>query len=194
MSSLGDEVYSVKMTKNKLEEKYKNCINFVSREGKSNIILLNRAAEVLSEKWYKERQNRIGDETIRIVRTAGVLLKEAIKNYENDSTTYPTCDDIKSPMNHVPNLLKLFLNELFTSEIKQAVISHAIVAATRPRTIMPLQFGLAISTDNQIGSKWLNILLSRLGLSVSYDEVTILKLFQKGPLTSLHSKTFTSLQ
>ena len=50
-------------------------------------------------------------------------------------------------------------------------LSQAIVSATRPRAIMPLQFGLAVCTDNKIGSKWLNVLLSRLGLAVSYDEV-----------------------
>ena len=174
MATLGDEVYSVKMTQNKLSEKYKGCINFVSRQGKSNIILLDRAAEVLSEKWYSDRQKRIGDETARIVQTAAVLLKENIKNHKIDSTTYPSCDDIRSPTNHTPNLLTLLLNGLFTSSIKEATISQAIVAATRPKTIMPLQFGLAISTDNQIGSKWLNILLSKLGFAVSYDEVMIL--------------------
>ena len=108
MSTLGDEVYSIKMTQNKLAEKYKGCIAFVSREGKSNIILMNRAARVLTEKWYLERKSEIQDETARIIRTAAVLLKEAIKNHESDATTYPTSEDIRSPVNQTPDLLALF--------------------------------------------------------------------------------------
>lgn len=115
MSSLGDEVYSIKMTQTKLAEKYKGCINFVSREGKSNIILMDRAARVLTEQWYLERKSKIQDEAARIVGTAAVLLKEAIKNHESDATTYPTSEDIKSPANQTPDLLELFLKELFTS-------------------------------------------------------------------------------
>ena len=163
------------MTQNKLAEKYKGCIAFVSREGKSNITLMNRAARVLTEKWYLERRSKIQDDTARIIRTAAVLLKEAIKNHESDATTYPTSEDIRSPVNQTPDLLALFLKEMFTSQIKISTISQAIFAATRPRSIMPLQFGLAISTDNQIGSKWLNTLLSKLGFAVSYDEVMIFK-------------------
>ena len=99
ISTLGEEIYSVKMTQTKLKEKYKNFLKFVSREGKSNIVLLDRAAELLSEKWYTERQNRIDDKTARVVQRAAVLLKETMKNHEIDSATYPTCDDIRSPMN-----------------------------------------------------------------------------------------------
>ena len=36
---------------------------------------------------------------------------------------------------------------------------------------MPLLFGLAISTNNLIDSKWLNNILSKMGFAVSYDEV-----------------------
>ena len=62
--------------------------------------------------------------------------------------------------------------------MKQVSISQAIVAAARPRTRMPLIFGLAISTDNLIGSKWLNNILSKMGFAVSYDEVMRHKLFR----------------
>jgi len=50
-------------------------------------------------------------------------------------------------------------------------ISEAIFSATRTRSAMPLQLGLAVAVDNQLASKWLNSLLSRLGFAVSYDEV-----------------------
>ena len=173
MATLGDNIYTVKMTQIKLKEKYKNSIQLVSREGKSNIILLNRAADILGDKWYSDRKQDASDESARIIETAAVLLKEAIKNHDINSTTYPSSDDIKAPENQIPSLLKLFMEGLFSSPLKVMTLSQAIVSATRPRTIMPLQFGLAVCTDNQIGSKWLNVLLSRLGLAVSYDEVRI---------------------
>jgi len=171
MGTLGDDIYTVKMTQLKLKERYQCSIQLVSREGKSNIILLDRTADILGDKWYSDRKNDTSDESARLIETAAVLIKEAIKNHYFDSTTYPTSNDIKTPENQVPDLLTLFMKGLLSSHIKVMTLSQAIVSATRPRTIMPLQFGLAVCTDNQIGSKWLNILLSRLGLAVSYDEV-----------------------
>ena len=65
----------------------------------------------------------------------------------------------------------MFVGELIKHPVKQASISQAIVAGAQPKSIMPLQFGLAVAVDNRLASKWLNILLSRLGFAVSYDEV-----------------------
>lgn len=176
MGTLGDDIYTVKMTQLKLKEKYQCSIQLVSREGKSNIILLDRAADILGDKWYSDRKNDTSDESARVIETAAVLIKEAIKNHYLDSTTYPTSNDIKTPENQVPDLLTLFMKGLLSSHIKVVTLSQAIVSATRPRTIMPLQFGLAVCTDNQIGSKWLNILLSRL-LSVMTRFVNITYFF-----------------
>ena len=71
----------------------------------------------------------------------------------------------------MPKLLKIFSSELITSSLRQMTISEAIFSATRTRSVMPLQLGLAVAVDNQLASKWLNSLLSRLGFAVSYDEV-----------------------
>lgn len=64
------------------------------------------------------------------------------------------------------------MESLIKSPLKCKALSQAVVAATRPRTIMPLQFSLAVSVDNRVGSKWLNTVLSKMGFAVSYDEVT----------------------
>ena len=48
--------------------------------------------------------------------------------------------------------------------LKQMSVSQAISAAARTRSLMPLQFGLAVATDNRLASKWLNTILSRLGI------------------------------
>ena len=172
MSKLGDDVYSVKITQMKLKEKYKESMRLVTREGKSNIILLNRTAKILCEKWYEDRKLDLDHESERIIKTAAALIKGAVKNHELETSTYPSVDDIATANNQIPKLLAIFIDELIRSPIKQMSISQALFNATRPRAVMPLQFGLAVCTDNRIGSKWLNtLLLSKLGFAASYDEV-----------------------
>ena len=99
------------------------------------------------------------------------LIKDAIRNHELEADVYPSMDDIAKLINLIPDLLKTFVNELIKSPVKQMPISQAIVAAARPRTMMTLLFGLAISIDSLIGSRWLNNILSKMGFAVSYDEV-----------------------
>ena len=48
-----------------------------------------------------------------------------------------------------------------------------MLKAARPRSVIPpLLFGLGVEMDHVFGSKWLINELSRLGFSISYDEVT----------------------
>ena len=67
-----------------LEEEYIDLytvseLHNITRDGKSNIILLDRVADILSERWYNERKTNIFDESERVIRTVAKLLKEAIK-------------------------------------------------------------------------------------------------------------------
>lgn len=56
--------------------------------------------------------------------------------------------------------------------MKQNSIGHTIVQSSRPRSVItPTLFGVGVETDHVFGSKWLINELSRLGFSVSYDEV-----------------------
>ena len=147
----GDDVYTPRMVKMKLKQKYKECVKFATRDGKSDIILLDRTTKILSEDWYNTRKANLDDESVRIVQTAATLIKDAIRNHELASNVYPSMDDIAKGNNLIPDLLKTFVNELIKSPVNQMSISEAIAAAARPRTEMPLLFGLAISTENLIG-------------------------------------------
>ena len=49
MQKLGDDVRSVKMTKIKLKERYGDSLQFVNREGRSDIILLDNTSVILTE-------------------------------------------------------------------------------------------------------------------------------------------------
>ena len=153
MCGLGGNTYTLKMTQVKLQEKYGYSLRLASREGKSNIILLDRVGDIISEKWYKERKNDLSVETERIVTTTAKLLKDAIKNYAHEIGTYPAVDDISSGNDCVSHLLQVFINELVKSPVKQLSLSQALFTAARPRSIMPLQFGLVVVVDNRLASK-----------------------------------------
>ena len=116
----------------------------------------------------------MNDESKRIMKTAAKLVRETIRNFDHSISTYPSTDDIRDTKNHVPELLEFPVNETVCSLVKQNSISQTIFSATRPRSLTPLQFTLAVATDNYIASKRLNTILSKLGFAVSYDEVNIL--------------------
>ena len=54
-------------------------MKLVTRDGKSNITLLERVADILSKRWYNERKKNILDESERVIRTVAKLLREAIE-------------------------------------------------------------------------------------------------------------------
>ena len=117
----------------------------------------------------KTAGKNVNDESKRIVKTAVKLIREAIRNFDHSTRTYPSTDNILYTKNHVPELLDFFVNEIVHSPVKQNLISQTIFSATRPRSLMPLQFALAVATDNRIASKWLNTVLSKLDFAVSYN-------------------------
>ena len=69
-----------------------------------------------------------------------------------------------TPAMRMCHIWKLFVSKTIKSPLKQMSISQAISAAARTRSLMPLQSGLAVATDNRLASKWLNTTLSRLGI------------------------------
>jgi len=72
----------------------------------------------------------------------------------------------------IPSLLLLLMTKLIPDEVKQLVVSNAVVQAARPRSVLsPVLFGVGVEMDHTFGSKWLVTELSRLGFSVTYDEV-----------------------
>ena len=56
MMGVNDDVYSIKMCKIKLQEKYDSNIKFVGRQRRSGITLLNNTGIILTEDWYKDKK------------------------------------------------------------------------------------------------------------------------------------------
>ena len=148
---------------------YQDQIQFVSRCWKSDILLRSNVNSIVTEAWYQDRKSSQDEEVKRIIKTATKLIKIGIKNHEHVTDVYPTTDLIKDKENSsLPSTLKAFIGELVKVPIKQLSLTQAIFAACRPRTVMPLQFGLTVAVDNHLASKWLN----KVGFAVSYDEVS----------------------
>ena len=161
-------VYSPLMTKKKLHEKYREEINFVSRNGKSDIIILSNISSTIAEAWFNKRKVSNADEAECIIKTTAKLIKNTIKNHTHETDFYPTVDDIKNTENEfVPLALQTFIKELVKSPVKQNYLAPAVFAASKPRTVMPLLFGLAVAADNGMSSKWLNNVLYKCGFAVS---------------------------
>ena len=79
---------------------------------------------------------------------------------------------LKKKDSSLSSSLRKFLEVLIRPKIIQNSIGQAMVYSTRPRSVIPpIPFGVGIEMDHIFGSKWLINKLSRLGFSVSYDEV-----------------------
>ena len=158
MSSFGKNIYTLKIIQKKLQKYFKrnyknNRKEFIrkvwrlnedgERDWKSNIILLERVADILSEQWYNERKTNISDESERVIRTAAKLVRGAIENKELQDKWYPAANDTMSKgKNAVPHLSEAFLKEFVKSPIKHKFLSVTINSAARPKSLMPLQFRL----------------------------------------------------
>jgi hypothetical protein len=112
----------------------------------------------------------------RLVRKAAGLIMGEIRETYYGREFYPTPDDIKSDgKTFLHPLLKLFLQCLVSSPLKQAALGQAVVQATRPQgCLMPLLFGVAVDLD-QCGNQDVLIKLSRLGFALSVDEIQCFK-------------------
>ena len=132
-----------------LQEKYKDEISFVTRSGKSDIIVLSNINSNFTEAWHNKQKVSKTDEAECIIITAAKLIKNAIKNHTRETDFYPTTDDTMNNDNKfVPLALQTFIKELLKSPVKQNSLSQAIFAVSRPRTVIPLLFGLTVAAEN----------------------------------------------
>lgn len=173
--SNGDDVYTIKRLKQKLQEHYKEHIFFANVEGRENIVCFkNMATYIITEKWQSSRSS-IEDEAAWIVSTAAKIIRDEIREKIYDCKSHPGNEDIASisqSSQWILHHLQAFLKLIIISEVKQNSIGHAIIQASRPRSVItPIMFGVGIEMDHVFGSKWLINELSHLGFSISYDEV-----------------------
>ena len=172
----GLDVCTPKRLKQKLHEYYEDFIFFAEVEGRGNVVCFrNMASYVINDKWHLERKENIEEEAERIVCAAAKIIRAEIRENIYDAKSYPTNEDIANVnqgKKWIPHYLQTFLGIIIQSELKQNSIGHSIVQSARPRSVItPTLFGVGVEMDHVFGSRWLVDELSRLGFSISYDEV-----------------------
>jgi len=103
------------------------------------------ASAILNEKWYSERKKEIEGESLRIVVAAAKLVKAQIRELVQDMDCYPPSTqfaDIDTGQQWVSALLNAFMENVVCDELKQVALSHCIVQASRPLSIISPIFRL----------------------------------------------------
>ena len=110
-----------------------------------------------------------------IFEAAARLLKEEIRDFQIQQDEYPAPSDIADAdegAKWVPQALTSFISKMIDSKTKVNAICQCIVQAVKPKTtFMPVPFAVGVSVDKCSGSKSLVTKLSRLGMSITPDEV-----------------------
>ena len=132
------------------------------------------ASTIISDKWYTDRKNNDEDESLTIVIAVAKLVKAQIHESAYTTDQYPWSHNIRdreSNRQWIPCLLVAFMENIMGIDLKLVSLSHCIVQAARPRTIiLPIQFGGGVSLDHVFGSKWLLNFVTRLVLCITSDE------------------------
>ena len=195
--SVTHESYSRNHTKTCLKEKYGQYITITSQgEGKPSIIGFQNTINYLIEQKYRQKEENNGEsEKERMVNILGNVIKDEIRSI-NMSEYYPNSEelsDIDFLENWLPKSLVSLLSVLVPSKLKRTAIGHSITSACRRNLMSPLLLGLGVELDHSFGSKWLNNHLSRLGFSVTNQQVRQFKeaaLEQNDPMDDVPSNSF----
>ena len=138
--------------------------------------LRDMASFIINSKWYKDRKENVCEESERIILAAAKLIRTQIHEHSYSKDCYPTTSDITDRAvlkDWIPQGLYLMMKSLVPDELKQITISHTIVQASRPRSVIsPVLFGVGVEMDHLYRSKFLVNTLFHWGFSISYDEIT----------------------
>ena len=163
--------YSSKHLKRKLKDQYGECITITEVAGKSGVVCFSGCMNsILTNQWYKEREENAADEVKRVIHTAAMLIRREIRSRVYNCEVFPSAEHIASGNSElVPDTLRLLIDGILKPatpdnkkhERKSVTIQHAIVAAVRPRSfVSPLQVGLGIHLHRKYGSRVLIDMLS----------------------------------
>jgi len=168
--------------KTKLKEKYGKRI-FISTKSSSLTIVcfIDTVYDVNLRVWYKNKNCNEQEERLKIIESAAAIIREDIRSLIKYNSEYPPMNEIFNNLdNDVPHSLQLFLEQVILKlrkgklesiKLKCPSISHAIVAAARPRTFMSrLQLGLSTFLHRRFGSQRILDVLSSLGVAASYSD------------------------
>ena len=143
---MGYECYTNKRLKQKLKEKYGECLTFTESCGKADILCFKEFANYV----LREKKREDAEETKEsIVKAAAKIIKSEIKELEKSNEYYPTnleVKDLETCSEWVPESLMALLRIIVLNPLKQTAIAHSMIQAARPRSILcPIPFALVLS-------------------------------------------------
>lgn len=147
LNVMGEDAYSAKYLKSKLEAEFGRDILFSSLQGVGSVLTIRNTGEkILLQNWYNERKSDENEERIRITKTAAEIVREDIRAQVYEVNNYPSPSTLhSSAVNQVPETLLCFLKEVIMKgkktnseslDKKCITIAHTIIAATRPRSFI----------------------------------------------------------
>ena len=165
----GGVAYTFRAFKEKLKARYREHVHFVKPAGcKGELVCFNRMTDYI----LRELKEQGSDTKTSVIRAAAKIIKEEIREMNFTTDHYPTVHDLKENEKWVPDSLLMLMEFLVPTKLKQLSLSQCIVQAARPRTVIaPIPFGVALNIERSTGCRQLLTHFSRLGFSVSFDEV-----------------------
>lgn len=171
--------YSLKYMKQCLENHFSSDLVVTKNKGKPALFTILTSDSIIHQDELKSND---------LIKNVAKMIKNDILQISYVSNVYPTAaeiSDISSSLTFLPisllKLLEVIIGNKNTTVI--ASIGHAIVQATRPKSIIaPLQIGLGVQMHHQFASRFLIDSLNKSGFSSSYSEV--MKYLRNASLTS----------
>lgn len=165
----GGAGYCLKTFRSKLKARYEDHVYFVQSSGcQGELVCFKDMTDYILRK-LKEKGPATRES---VIIAAAKIVKEEIREMKFNKEFYPSVDDIIDGESWIPESLRTFMKLLVPSSLKQLSLSQCIIQATRPRSVIaPIPFGVAIDIDKSTGCKQLIQHLSRLGFSITPDEL-----------------------
>ena len=133
---MGCECYSNKRLKQKLKEKYRDCLTFSESCGRTDILCFKEFANYVLQEKKKEEVEETKE---RIVKAAAKIIKSEIREVEKSNEYYPTnleVQDLKTCSEWIPESLMILLKIIMPNLLKQTAIAHSMIQAARPRSVL----------------------------------------------------------
>ena len=177
---LGDgdsKPYSFKHMKMEIMKHFGDRVIITEINGKQNVVTFHTTAARILHDFHSKKSQNTKNEKVQIIETAAKLLKQDIKDIEQNREMYSSSADLspQTALQFLPSSLHRFLDVMIhgqDSTRKISSLGQAIIQAVRPRVILaPLQIGLGVQMHHHFQSKFLIDTLHRMGFSCSYSEV-----------------------
>ena len=188
----GRNPYDKKYLKKRITEDFDGSIVTANIYGNADVISFRSTASKVLQDFHKKQHSDDSEvEKYRIIKAAADIIKNDIKELENNTANYPTANEIENAKSDGTKTLDYFLENLISCKSSKPAtpsLAQAIIQSVRPRSIItPLQFSLAITLHRHFGSRYLIDLLNEFGFCLSYSEVLRFESCAANQLgTSLH--------